>query len=84
MAHPPTRAPNRDRAGGKSEQVNARDSVQLHDLHRISGFSQGCDEAFDLSGIARDITITTLDAEPCACAALYPEARGDKTEFTLG
>ena len=39
--------------------------------------------AADLDGIARDITITTLDAEPCACAALYPEARGDKTEFML-
>ncbi|MEP6196961.1 MAG: hypothetical protein ABJ162_01025 [Erythrobacter sp.] len=39
--------------------------------------------AADLDGIARDITITTLEAEPCACAALYPEARGDKTEFML-
>ncbi|MEP1355070.1 MAG: hypothetical protein ABJX32_21625 [Tateyamaria sp.] len=39
--------------------------------------------AADLNGIARDITITILDAEPCACAALYPEARGDKTEFKL-
>ena len=37
--------------------------------------------AADLSGIARDITITTLDAEPCACAALYPDARGGKTAF---
>ncbi|WP_299370204.1 hypothetical protein [uncultured Tateyamaria sp.] len=40
--------------------------------------------AADLDGIARDIDIITLDAEPCACAALYPEARGDKTEFMLG
>ena len=39
--------------------------------------------AADLDGIARDITITTLEAEPCACAALYPEARGEKTEFML-
>ena len=39
--------------------------------------------AADLKGTARDITITALDAEPCACAALYPEARGDKTEFML-
>ncbi|MEO1363796.1 MAG: hypothetical protein AAFU86_08485 [Pseudomonadota bacterium] len=39
--------------------------------------------AADLKGTARDITITPLDAEPCACAALYPEARGDKTEFML-
>ncbi|WP_299725172.1 hypothetical protein [uncultured Tateyamaria sp.] len=40
--------------------------------------------ATDLNGIARNIDITTLAAEPCACAALYPELRGDKTEFTLG
>ncbi|WP_299280415.1 hypothetical protein [uncultured Tateyamaria sp.] len=39
--------------------------------------------AEDLDGIARDITIATLSAEPCACAVLYPEARGDKTEFKL-
>ena len=39
--------------------------------------------AADLDGIARDIEITTLDAEPCACAALYPDVRGDKTAFLL-
>lgn len=40
--------------------------------------------AADLGAIARDIEVTTLDAEPCACAALYPNAWGDKTEFMLG
>mmetsp|Transcript_18462 Transcript_18462/g.30096 ORF Transcript_18462/g.30096 Transcript_18462/m.30096 type:complete len:169 (+) Transcript_18462:5249-5755(+) len=40
--------------------------------------------ARDLDGIAEDIETTTLTAEPCACAALYPEHRGDKTEFVLG
>ncbi|WP_420013716.1 hypothetical protein [Tateyamaria sp.] len=40
--------------------------------------------AADLEGIAKDIELTTLTAEPCACAALYPNARGDKTEFVLG
>lgn len=40
--------------------------------------------ATDLDRIARDIDITTLDAEPCACAALYPDLRGDKTQFKLG
>ena len=40
--------------------------------------------AADLDGIAKDIELTTLAAEPCACAALYPDARGDKTEFMLG
>ena len=37
--------------------------------------------AADLKGIARDIEIKTLNAEPCACSALYPETRGDKTVF---
>lgn len=40
--------------------------------------------AADLDGIARDVAITTLTEEPCACAVLYPDARGDKTEFMLG
>ncbi|MEO0632551.1 MAG: hypothetical protein AAFY52_00275 [Pseudomonadota bacterium] len=39
--------------------------------------------AADLDPIARDIEITTLKTEPCACAALYPEARGDKDAFDL-
>ncbi|MEP1537563.1 MAG: hypothetical protein ABJQ34_16440 [Paracoccaceae bacterium] len=39
--------------------------------------------ATDLKSIARDIEIKTLDAEPCACAALYPDSRGNKTEFKL-
>lgn len=32
---------------------------------------------------AEDIALITLAAEPCACAALYPELRGDKTTFVL-
>lgn len=40
--------------------------------------------AADLDGTAKDVELTTLTAEPCACAALYPEHRGDKTEFMLG
>jgi hypothetical protein len=39
--------------------------------------------ADDLRPVARDITRTMLTDEPCACAALYPELRGDKTAFTL-
>ena len=39
--------------------------------------------AADLEFIARDIAITTETTENCACAAAYPELRGDKTEFTL-
>ncbi len=39
--------------------------------------------AADLQYIARDITVTTETDETCACAAAYPELRGEKTEFTL-
>jgi len=37
-----------------------------------------------LGSTARDITLSTLNDEPCACAALYGDRRGDKTEFHLG
>ena len=37
--------------------------------------------AADLDKIARDIEIVTLASEPCACAALYPGLRGDKTAY---
>jgi hypothetical protein len=39
--------------------------------------------AADLENIARDIEIVTLANETCACAAAYPDLRGDKTEFQL-
>ncbi|WP_242601459.1 hypothetical protein [Pseudaestuariivita atlantica] len=40
--------------------------------------------AADLKNIARDITRITLVAEPCACAAAYPDMRGDKHAFSFG
>ena len=39
--------------------------------------------AADLKKIARDVTVTTKVHESCACAALYPQMRGDKTAFSL-
>jgi hypothetical protein len=39
--------------------------------------------AADLEFIARDTTITFETNETCACAAAYPELRGEKTEFML-
>ena len=39
--------------------------------------------AADLQTIARDIEIVTLTREPCACAVLYPEQRGDKAAFEV-
>jgi len=37
--------------------------------------------AADLNGVAKDIAMTTLEAESCACAVLYPEVRGTKAPF---
>ena len=39
--------------------------------------------AADLEFIARDIAITVETTENCACAAAYPELRGDRVEFSL-
>ena len=39
--------------------------------------------AEELKPVARDITLITLNEEPCACAALYGDLRGDKTAFEL-
>lgn len=39
--------------------------------------------AADLTKIARDVTVDTETIESCACAALYPELRGDKSAFRL-
>ncbi|MEL6799326.1 MAG: hypothetical protein AAFO80_05570 [Pseudomonadota bacterium] len=47
-------------------------------------------ELFSLTRLARalehtgeDIEVATLEAEPCACAAVYPEMKGDRTPFAL-
>lgn len=34
-----------------------------------------------LDGTGRDIEIADLASEPCACAVLYPELRGPRTQF---
>jgi hypothetical protein len=39
--------------------------------------------AADLENMARDIERVTLTDETCACAAAYPDLRGEKTEFQL-
>jgi len=39
--------------------------------------------ASDLQRIARDITVTTVLQENCACAALYPQMRDEKEQFRL-
>lgn len=36
-----------------------------------------------LEGTARDIALSVLDTEPCACAALYADLRGEKAPFQL-
>ena len=37
--------------------------------------------AQNLKGTGRDTKIATLTEEPCACAALYPDLRGEMTPF---
>ena len=39
--------------------------------------------ADEVKPVARDVVLTTLTEEPCACAALYSDLRGDKTAFVL-
>jgi len=39
--------------------------------------------ANDLQNIARDVEVTTQKQESCACAALYPQMRGEKKQFRL-
>lgn len=36
-----------------------------------------------VADVAKDVRVSAFDAEPCACAAAYPELRGDKTEFEM-
>ena len=31
----------------------------------------------------KDIEVAVLDAEPCACAAAYPDLRGEKTPYEV-
>lgn len=40
--------------------------------------------AADLGKTARDIEISALSAEPCACAALYGDLRGAVDKFVMG
>ena len=37
----------------------------------------------DLDKVARDIELTTLAVEPCACAVLYPDAWAGEARFAL-
>ncbi|MEM1164060.1 MAG: hypothetical protein AAGJ28_24275 [Pseudomonadota bacterium] len=33
--------------------------------------------------VAKDVQLTAFNAEPCACAAAYPDLRGTKTDFEM-
>lgn len=39
--------------------------------------------AADLQAEARDVSVQTLQAEPCACAALYAQMRGNLAAFEM-
>ena len=62
-----------------------KDALDVIDRHQSGSriFATLDRIAEDLRFIARDIEVTTLVMETCACAALYPDLRGDKKEFVL-
>ncbi len=55
---------------------------EQHEAARVFATLPRIADALDKT--ARKVQIANLQTEPCACAALYPDLRGDKTEFTLG
>ncbi|WP_253186828.1 hypothetical protein [Roseobacter denitrificans] len=81
------------RARAAEENMNARfpfdrveDALKVIATHESGArvFATLERMADELEEFARDVRIETLNTETCACAAFYPEARGDKTEFVLG
>ncbi|MEM7489406.1 MAG: hypothetical protein AAF390_09815 [Pseudomonadota bacterium] len=52
-------------------------------IGRSAAFYALADLAEALDGTARDIRIEDMTAEACACAAAYPETRGDLDAFAL-
>ena len=61
------------------------DVMAVLDRHQSGarGFATFARIADDLDNVARDVMVTTQMQESCACAAAYPELRGDKMEFAL-
>lgn len=60
----------------------AMDVIALHESG-ARAFATFDRIAADLDKIARDIAQSTVAQESCACAALYPDMRGDKAPFDL-
>lgn len=62
-----------------------KDALKVVDRHEGGAriFATLTRMAEDLAPIARDVSIETWIMESCACAALYPELRGEKTAFDL-
>jgi len=71
--------------GPRAPFHNTEDAVKIiDDQHKAARvFATLPRIAAALKKDAKDITLSTLKAEPCACAVLYPDARADKTKFTL-
>ena len=71
--------------GRRSAFDRTDDAIDVLDRHQSGArvFATFERMAADLENIARDVAVTTLDQETCACAAAYPQLRGDKTEFML-
>lgn len=80
------------RVRAAEENMNARlpfdrtqDALQVIARHEAGSriFATLERMAADLEKFTRDVTLLTLNEEVCACAALYPALRGEKTEFRL-
>jgi len=71
----------RDRTGFD----RAEDVLAVFELHESGSrvFATFERIAADLENIGEDIVIDVNETEFCACAALYPDLRGDKTAFAL-
>ena len=71
--------------GPRSDFDRTDDAIDVLERHQSGDrvFATFERIAADLEFIARDIEIAALMDETCACAAAYPDMRGDKTEFVL-
>ena len=70
----------------KDRAFDRRDAgAEIFDRHirRASAFFSLQDMADDLTRIGLETTVRPMASEVCACAAAYPDSRGDLTAFEL-
>lgn len=71
--------------GSRTAFFRTDDVLDILDRHHSGArvFATFDRMAVDLETVARDVEQLTLTDETCACAAAYPDLRGEKTEFVL-